>query len=353
MEGVTVTEQDRLFEAPPVWAEHWEDMPEFKQGDERPHSSINVYFRTADDRQDFLKLLGAEPNRSRGLWYPFRRLPRESTAIPFDTSKVLPNRYPVYVISKGRAGDKRATTRALDNLGMDYRLVVEPQERSQYAAHLDEKRILELPFQDLGQGSIPARNWVWNHAVESGAAKHWILDDNIENFARVNQNKTRIVKDENPLLPCEEFVDRYRNVGLAGLQYRGFADDKTPNLAPYRLNTRVYSCILINHAIPFRWRGRYNEDTDLSLRVLKQGWVTVLFHSYLIDKVTTMRMSGGNTDELYAGNGRLKMAESLQVQHPDVVTITEKWGRPQHHVDYLPFKENKLIPKTQLTLVDT
>ena len=36
------------------------------------------------------------------------------------------------------------------------------------------------------------------------------------------------------------------------------------------------------------------------------------------------------------------MAESLRDQHPDVVKITRKWGRWQHHVDYRPFKGNRL-----------
>ncbi len=55
-----------------------------------------------------------------------------------------------------------------------------------------------------------------------------------------------------------------------------------------------------------------------------------------------MTMKGGNTDELYVDDGRLKMAESLQEQHPEIVKITEKWGRPQHHVDYSGFRKNKL-----------
>lgn len=343
----------RLFEVEPEWAAHWHDMPEFVQEeDQRANGgSIRVYFRTDEDRREFLRLAGAPANRQAGFWYPFQPLPRDAYTEQFDPNKVKPNRYPIYIISKGRwtreVGVKWGgglTYEALDKLGVDYYIVVEPQEHERYAEHISEKKILDLPFSDLGQGSIPARNWVWDHAVEAGAERHWILDDNIKLFARVNRNRTKIIKDENPLVVCEDFVDRYQNVGLAGLQYRGFADDKHPDLPPYRLNTRVYSCILINHALPFRWRGRYNEDTDLSLRVLKAGWVTVLLNAYLIHKIRTMLQSGGNTDELYAENGRLAMAESLRDQHPDVVKITTKWGRSQHHVDYSPFRFNELIP---------
>lgn len=322
-------------------------MPEYVQGDERPTSSIRVYFRTDEDRREFLELVGCHnPHRKRGLWYPFKKTPTDGWVREWEPDKILPNRYPIYIISKGRwAGHwNRLTYIALNKLGIDFRIVVEPQERDRYAEHIDEAKILVLPFGNLGQGSIPARNWVWDHAVESGAERHWILDDNIENFARLNHNRATIIKDENPFRPCEDFVDRYKNVALAGLQYRGFADAAHPELPPYRLNTRIYSCILIKNEIPYQWRGRYNEDTDLSLRVLKDGWVTVLFNAYQAGKTESMHLNGGNTDELYADDGRLKMAESLREQHPDVVTVTEKWGRPQHHVDYSPFRHNKLIP---------
>lgn len=61
-------------------------------------------------------------------------------------------------------------------------------------------------------------------------------------------------------------------------------------------------------------------------------------------------MKGGNTDELYQGDGRLLMAQSLQEQHPDVTKIVWKWGRWQHQVDYRPFKANKLIKRTDIEI---
>jgi exopolysaccharide biosynthesis predicted pyruvyltransferase EpsI len=58
-----------------------------------------------------------------------------------------------------------------------------------------------------------------------------------------------------------------------------------------------------------------------------------------------MREIDDDADELYQDDGRKKMAESLVEQHPDVTTVTWKWGRWQHHVDYKPFRKNKLIRK--------
>jgi hypothetical protein len=79
--------------------------------------------------------------------------------------------------------------------------------------------------------------------------------------------------------------------------------------------------------------------------VLKGGLCTVLFNAFLAKKRPTMEMAGGNTDELYAGDGRLRMAESLREQHPDLVKVTSKWGRPQHHVNYKVFRKTRLIPR--------
>lgn len=251
---------------------------------------------------------------------------------------------PVYIISKGR-WESRLTSKALESMSVPYHIVVEPQEYDNYAAVIDPQKILVLPFSNLGQGSIPARNWVWEHSLGVGAERHWILDDNIMYFLRFNQNRRYVMRSGATFKAAEDFVDRYTNVALAGMQYAMFAPVKAKHEKPFVLNTRVYSCILIKNDIPYRWRGRYNEDTDLSLRVLKDGWCTILFYAFLAEKQATMRMKGGNTDELYKGDGRLEMAKSLQQQHPDVVKIVRKWGRWQHQVDYRPFQHNPLIRK--------
>lgn len=248
--------------------------------------------------------------------------------------------YPVYIISKGRWAS-RLTVKSLEDTSVPYHIVVEPQEVPAYSAVIDPAKILVLPFSNLKQGSIPARNWVWEHAIQAGAARHWILDDNIRYFWRVYKNRKIRFGDGSPFRIAEIFVDRYENVALAGFQYATFIPSKG-SFPPCLFNTRIYSSILIDNKLPYRWRGIYNEDTDLSLRVLKDGWCTVLFNIFVAHKTGTMRMKGGNTDELYKGDGRLRMAQSLQRQHPDIAKIFRKWGRWQHRVDYRAFKKNRL-----------
>jgi len=253
-------------------------------------------------------------------------------------------KYPVYIVSKGR-WESRLTAKALTKRNIPFHIVIEPQEYEQYAAVIPPEKILVLPFSNLGQGSIPARNWVWEHALSTGARRHWILDDNIRSFFVFYRNRFYETKDGVTFRAIEEWVDAHENVVLAGPQYEMFVS-RVERVPAITLNTRVYSCILIDNSIPYRWRGRYNEDTDLCLRVLKDGYCTALFNIFPAKKAETMSMRGGNTDELYQGDGRLRMALSLVMQHPDVADVTFKWGRYQHKVDYSRFANNKPILKS-------
>ena len=251
-------------------------------------------------------------------------------------------RYPIYIPSKGRA-DSSITSRALDRMGVPHKVVVEEADADEYAYHIGRDKLLVLPFSNLGQGSIPARNWIWEHAKEHGHARHWCIDDNIDGFCRLNWNRKIRVSSGTIFRCAEDFTDRYENVALSGLQSRFFVPEREPNLTPFRLNTRIYSIILINTELPHRWRGRYNEDTDLSIRVLKDGWVTILFIAFLADKRGTLTMKGGNTDNVYnTGDHRRAFAESLREQHPELVDVVWRYDRWHHQVDYSPFKHNEL-----------
>ena len=89
---------------------------------------------------------------------------------------------------------------------------------------------------------------------------------------------------------------------------------------------------------------------DLSLRVLKAGFPTILFNTFLADKTTTLTQKGGNTNTIYNDNNSvhnslLKKAESLVEQHPDVAKVVSRFNRPHHLVDYSHFKNLQLIYK--------
>jgi hypothetical protein len=272
--------------------------------------------------------------------------------------------YPVYIVSKGR-WESRLTSKALEHMQVPYRIIVEEPERDRYAEVIADNRILTLPpryFDDYdtykpdigngnGTGPGPARNFAWDHAIQLGAKRHWVLDDNLDAFHRMNRNIKAEVDSGTIFKIAEDFVDRYENVAIAGFNYYSFCKT-TDHVPPFVMNTRIYSCLLIDNSISYRWRGRYNEDTDICLRVLKSGYCTVQFNAFLCGKVTTQRMSGGNTKEFYAHEGTLNKSKMLEDMHPDVAKVVWRFNRWHHHVDYRPFKRNKLIRKTGLRIPD-
>lgn len=339
------TEQFALFDMGPDWSDHWKGMPEFVMHDATPQRQITINFMTDDDVVDFAKMTGLKVKpQSNSAWFP------EQTRIRGEYSWAGPktdSKYPVCIPSKGRA-DVQTTGKVLDQMGVKYKFFVESEEYENYCTHLGEDKVVSMPFNNLGQGSVPARNFIWDWAAEQGYKRHWTLDDNIRNFVRLNHNRRIAVTGGGFFNAMEDFVDRYSNVVMAGPHNRGFVTDRSDRLAPYLFNSRVYSCILLDTTLPDRWRGRYNEDTDLSLRFLKQGKCTLLFRALLMDKATTVGaknakpMKGGNTDNVYnTDDHRMGFAKSLQEQHPDCVDVVWKFNRWHHSVDYSAFKDNK------------
>jgi hypothetical protein len=239
-------------------------------------------------------------------------------------------RYPIYIPSKNRL-EVDLTTRFLREDGVPFFLVVEPQEKYAYAARHGSERVLTLPLDD--QGLIYARNWIKQHATAAGYERHWQLDDNIRRMRRWYRGKRIPVRSGAGFAVMEDFADRYENIAVAGPNYTTFAaqDGKQPRI-PFLLNAHVYSCSLILNALPYQWRSRYNDDTDFCLQSLAGGWCTALFNAFVVDKLRTMVVAGGNTDALYQGDGRLKMAKALERLWPGVVETKRRFKRPQHVV---------------------
>jgi hypothetical protein len=272
-------------------------------------------------------------------------------------------KYPIYIVSKGR-WESRLTSRALERMKVPYHIIIEKQEYKQYAAVIDKSKILILnkSYQEryntcdrLGdsksKGPGPARNFAWDYSIQLGFPWHWVMDDNIAKFYRLNRNQKIPAKDGSIFRWMEEFCERYMNVAMAGPNYAMFLPRKYRKPI-FVMNTRIYSCNLIRNDIPFRWRGRYNEDTDLSLRILKAGWCTIQFNAFLQGKVRTQILKGGNTEEFYTKEGTYPKSIMIVRLHPDIARLTRKGPsmrteRWHHYINYKPFRKNRLIRKSQ------
>ena len=283
--------------------------------------------------------------------------------------------FPLYIPSKGRH-EYMVTSKALSKMGVRHYVIAEPQEVDAYrrasSGLLCDIVELDLSFKEnyelcdgLGlsksTGPGPARNFAWEHSKSLGFDWHWVMDDNLQYFARMTRNER--IKTNSPAMwrAMEDFVLRYKNVGMAGPNYSMFAFGAS-KLPPFITNTRIYSCNLIRNDLIYRWRGRYNEDTILSLDMLKAGWCTIQFNAFLQGKMGTQVLKGGNTDEFYhaegkvqqgqkyADTGTLAKSQMLVDVHPDLSRLVQKFSRWHHAVDYSVFKNQKLIKKDGLKL---
>lgn len=171
--------------------------------------------------------------------------------------------FPLYIVSKGRH-ESRLTSKTLEGMGVPYFIVVEPKEVEAYSSVIDPAKVLALDlsykerydcFDEHGMtkstGPGPARNFVWDHAIANGHPWHWVMDDNIQYFFRLNRNMKIPVADGTCFRVMEDFCLRYKNVAMAGPNYFMFASRKSA-MPPFVVNTRIYSCNLINHAAPRR-----------------------------------------------------------------------------------------------------
>lgn len=249
------------------------------------------------------------------------------------------NQFPIYIISKGRAFNP-LTAKNFEAANVKYLIAVEPQEAEDYIKVLGNKRVLVLPFSNLGLGSYPARNYCWEHAKNNGYEYHWLFDDNIQYFSKWINGKRKKIQDINQaLIYVENFTKKYK-IDLSGFEEPNFV--VKPPKKPFKINCHVYSAMLIKNNLSFRWRLKYNEDVDLCLQILHNKGVTASCIYYMADKVSTAaKMKGGNQDELYKGNDpkkKLLKAKMLEAQWPQYAKTVIRFNRIHHFVDWKIFK---------------
>lgn len=367
--------------------EYWSGMPEFIQ-EKKPEIKaevrfmnsegvIFVRFRNQDDYNSLAKkslvvnktfvfedrghLARVSEqkitDRTKSIWFPYKSHWGGVKHKYVSEGVGVNNRYPVYIVSKGRSHNC-LTSKALQKMGVKHYLVVEQHQLNDYEkTKVDLAELLVLPelyldeydtCDELGRsksvGPGAARNFCIDHSTQSGFKRHWVMDDNLDAFHYLNRNEKLEVECASTLAAAEDFTDRFENVPISGLNYYSFCKKNDP-VPPFKFNTRIYSCLLIDNDSGYRWRGRYNEDTDICLRVLKDGLCTIQFNAFLCGKVTTQRMKGGNTDEFYAQEGTKAKSEMLADLHPDVSSVVWRFNRWHHHVNYKPFEKNKPITK--------
>jgi hypothetical protein len=354
---------------------HWKYMPKMKQENKHAYRRILMKFRKEEDYKQFEELIGQTiTKRDENSWTPIVSYPKkekkQSIKLRWLAEPLCNPKYPMYIVSKNRH-ETMYTSRCLSRMHTPHYIIVEPQNMEDYDKALDNFNIrefvtlIEAPFSNHGDGPGRARNFAWDHSISIGATSHWVLDDNIYDFYRLHNNEKIRMSTAAGFKAMEDFVDRYDNIYISGPNYVFFCAE-TQKYEPYVPNTRIYSTLLIRNDCKHRWRGRYNEDTDICLRVLKDGDCTAQFNIFLQGKAATQTVKGGNTEEFYhaenADNkeawrnsylnaeGTVNKSKMLVDMHPDVAVMMFRYGRWHHYVDYTPFVKNEFKLKPGLEI---
>ena len=353
--------------------EEWDNMMEYDNiyGEQYPVVEVNFY--TEEDIDLFnilftvfyeLHIVVKKDNFNKEV-----KLNSQSFYIPekwetfkkdiWTTEKEVVPLYSINILSYDRYQDKRCLTiNTLEEMKIKYNIFVEPDEYEQYCkAVKGYGTVIKLPdnYHTYKQGGIPARNYIkWYSTNVLKEEKHWIVDDNIKCFYRFNKNRKIKITTGAIFKSVEQFCLRYTNVGMAGFNYSSMLPEISLNRPPIRMNGKVFSCILITNKL-IDWRGIYNEDIDMALRLLKSGYVNLEFQHVLIDKATSGTIKGGNTTTIYLDEtkesleekkqmGYKKKIDYLKEQHPDVKIEYKKLKSKDYHhnVDYSPWENNKL-----------
>ena len=311
-----------------------------------------------EDKYKIKELIGGEGN-IKSIFYPERKIQTNE----FMKGGITKTKYPIYILTKSRfyrdkKYQKPKTIQYLDTIGVDYKLIVEPQELEDYAKSVPRENMIVLPekYLNKNQGGIPARNFIHHLNCADDVYAYWILDDNIPDYIFLDHNRRYKVRDAIAFRMVEDCMDNFDNCYLAShqqkyhappLDYRNIIQYQGRAMSSILIRTDITDVIGLNDEGDI-WRGKYNEDVDLSIRVLKKGLPTLLFINMNQDKVATGSDKGGNTDSIYMedgnGSGVLKTKEILE-KHPDCVKPEWRYGRLHHKIVTKHFEDNgeKLI----------
>lgn len=250
-------------------------------------------------------------------------------------------RSPIYIPSRHRP-NANLTTKAFDEAGLDYYLLIEPHDYQNYLTYHPKSRLVVMDKDN--QGVWYARTYAMNHANANGHLYCWEFDDDMKWFCYRMNGKMVRTSPRHLISLVEQTTYQFSNIGAAGIGDAGFIfgyDNKPPVV----YNAMVFQAMLLRTDTGLSFRPDVVEDADYSLQLLHAGWVTLTYKRIGQSTATTMKMKGGQTDTAYEGDGRLKQMQKLLEYHPGSYKIGYRPdGRP--HLRYTGYyKQFKQLPR--------
>lgn len=276
--------------------------------------------------------------------------------------------YPIFIISYNRPNANASTISSFIKYGIKFNVVVHKEQLQAYKTYFKSPLINWIIFDDeykhkyetlsnvssyeKNAGSGAERNFAWDCAKNAGYSAYWNFDDNMcfiyqtkkltgsgKSFERKHLSDPAVFREL--FHKAEDFYDSYDNLFILELgesTYFGFRNIPV-------INRRCYSALLINTAIPTQWRGRYNEDTIMSIDTLINGFCTIQSPILLKAKQSTRAAKGGNhsvgkgkddlKNQVYSDGIDYEFSSSLKSQllvavYPQYCYLKYRVGRIHH-----------------------
>jgi len=270
------------------------------------HIRFDIKKKDWDDIDDEVKKLFGKPVNTYIYFKDYIKHKYE-IKLPSNNKKI---KYPIYVISYKRS-HSLMTMGFLEQMKVNYYIVIKKCDKEDYVRELQNKDykyytllIMSNKFfkeqTELGNGGgIPQRNYCWVHCRDKLKQKsHWILDDNINGFFYYNYD-TKVKTNNKSFF---SYMERFRNTikDKVGIVSPNYTHHVCGYRKPFNVNNKNYSCLLINNHLldkyNIKWEKRYNEDVRLTLTCFSNKIKTIEFNMFLIGKVSTGSVKGGNCE---------------------------------------------------------
>jgi len=203
-------------------------------------------------------------------------------------------KYPICIVSKNRA-DICCTHKLLDYEGIDYYYMVEPQDYDSYVDRFGKDKVVNILQND--KGIYYVRNFCIEWSKKNNHKYHWQCDDDLKLLIHRPMNPHKGTRDRHKLTNpmkifdyIEDIAERCVNYGGGCLTHDGFAFSKKRDID---LNKMIYCFQLLNNDIKARFQPDTSEDVDFSVRLLQEGYVTMIFNTFSFTTPKSGSIKGG------------------------------------------------------------
>lgn len=244
---------------------------------------------------------------------------------------------PIYVPSKNRITGAK-TLKLLQDSGLPYTLVVEPQDEQGYAEAFPQAELVVLPENDRG---LP---YVRNFILKRNTGWFWMLDDDIDGFYERVGTRMERIPAATALGMAENIIRKVPQAAQGALEYSQYAWSTKRN---YALNSYCDVCVLIDAAKTFfhtfQEEATLKLDREFTLQLLNAGHFTVRVQRYAFSCPKNGSNAGGLKPLYDTVQAEHQAVDWMVSRYPGLVTaVTKNDGRYDAKINWQAFGARKL-----------